>query len=103
STPIAWPSWSARASSPNEGRRAKLEMTPPLVLPGLTALLAGAADAAQAFVAAVRPNVRARIAGADGKSDRALADLEQHAVHGFGWYATYAELMRQVASWATDL
>jgi len=78
-------------------------MTLQLVLPGLTALLAGAADAAQAFVAAVRPAVRARIAGADGKSDRALADLEQHAVHGFGWYATYAELMRQVASWATDL
>jgi (2S)-methylsuccinyl-CoA dehydrogenase len=72
----------------------------PLVLPDLTALLAGAADAAQAFVGAVRPAVRARIAGADGKPDRARADLEQHAVHGFGWYASYAELMRQVANWA---
>ncbi|MEO9130022.1 MAG: acyl-CoA dehydrogenase family protein [Sphingomonas sp.] len=78
-------------------------MTPPLVLPGLTALLADAADNAQAFVAAVRPTVRARIAGPDGKPDRALADLEQHVVHGFGWYAAYAELMREVANWAAKL
>jgi len=80
-----------------------VEEKPPLVLPGLTALLAGAADNAQAFVAAVRPAVRARIGGADGKPDRALADLEQHVVHGFGWYAAYAELMREVASWAANL
>jgi len=78
-------------------------MKPSLVLPGLTALLAGAADAAQAFVAVIRPTIRARIAGADGKPDRALADLEQHVVHGFGWYATYAELMREVANWAARL
>ena len=63
-------------------------MTHRLALPRLTTLLAGAADNAQAFVAAVRPAVRARIAGADGKPDRALADLEQHVVHGFGWFAT---------------
>ncbi len=75
----------------------------PLVLPGLVALLAGAADAAQAFVAAAHPAVRARIAGADGKPDRRLADVEQHVVHGFGWYASYAELMREVAGWAANL
>jgi (2S)-methylsuccinyl-CoA dehydrogenase len=80
-----------------------VEEKPLLVLPGLTALLAGAADNAQAFVAAVRPAVRARIAGADGKPDRALADVEQHVVHGFGWYAAYAELMREVANWAAGL
>ena len=74
-----------------------------LVLPHLTALLAGAADTAQAFVAAIRPTIRTRIAGPDGKPDRARADLEQHAVHGFGWYATYAALMREVANWAAKL
>ncbi|CAN5461833.1 acyl-CoA dehydrogenase family protein [soil metagenome] len=74
-------------------------MTPP-DLPGL---LRDAADAAQAFVAAVRPAVRARIAGADGKPDRTLADREQHVVHGFGWYATYAALLREVADWTTRL
>ena len=78
-------------------------MTHRLALPRLTALLTGAADNAQAFVAAVRPAVRARIAGADGKPDRALADLEQHVVHGFGWFATYAALMREVADWAARL
>lgn len=74
-----------------------------LVLPGLTVLLGEAAQAAHAFVAAVRPAVRRRITGADGKPARDLADLEQHIVHGFGWYATYAELMREVADWAARL
>jgi (2S)-methylsuccinyl-CoA dehydrogenase len=74
-----------------------------LVLAGLPALLDQAASAAQAFVAAVRPAVRARVAGEDGRPDRARADLEQHVVHGFGWYASYAELMREVAGWAGAL
>jgi (2S)-methylsuccinyl-CoA dehydrogenase len=74
-----------------------------LVLPGLPTLLAQAADAAQAFVGAARADVRERIAGLDGKPDRRLADAEQHIVHGFGWYASYAELMREVAGWAAAL
>ena len=74
-----------------------------LVLPGLPTLLAQAADAAQSFVGAARSDVRERIAGLDGKPDRKLADAEQHIVHGFGWYASYAELMREVAGWAAAL
>jgi (2S)-methylsuccinyl-CoA dehydrogenase len=74
-----------------------------LVLPGLVALLSGAADAAQAFVAAAQPQVKARIAGADGRPDRKRADVEQHIVHGFGWFASYAEMMREVAGWAANL
>jgi (2S)-methylsuccinyl-CoA dehydrogenase len=74
-----------------------------LVLDDLPALLAGAAQAAQAFVAAVRPLVAQRIAGPDGRPDRRAADREQHVVHGFGWYASYAELMREVADWAARL
>jgi (2S)-methylsuccinyl-CoA dehydrogenase len=74
-----------------------------LVLPGLPALLAEAADAAHAFVATARAPVRAMIAGEDGRIDRRLADIEQHAVHGFGWYASYAEMLREVAAWAAKL
>jgi (2S)-methylsuccinyl-CoA dehydrogenase len=74
-----------------------------LILPGLPSLLAQAADAAHAFVSAVKGNVRAHIAGPDGKPDRKLADAEQHIVHGFGWYAAYAEMMREVAAWASSL
>ncbi|MCZ4341672.1 acyl-CoA/acyl-ACP dehydrogenase [Sphingomonadaceae bacterium G21617-S1] len=75
----------------------------PLLLDGLVALLDGAADAAQAFVATARPQVKARISGADGKVDRVLADVEQHIVHGFGWFASYAEMLREVARWAAKL
>ncbi|MBB3956093.1 acyl-CoA dehydrogenase family protein [Novosphingobium sediminicola] len=74
-----------------------------LILPGLTALLSGAADAAAAFVAHAQPQVKARIAAPDGKVDRVAADVEQHIVHGFGWYASYAELLREVATWAAAL
>jgi (2S)-methylsuccinyl-CoA dehydrogenase len=77
--------------------------TTSIILPGLTGLLREAATAAQAFVDKVHPIVKARIAGPGGKVDRKLADLEQHVVHGFGWYASYAELLNQVAGWAERL
>ncbi|MDR7116772.1 acyl-CoA dehydrogenase family protein [Caulobacter sp. BE254] len=73
------------------------------ILPGLTMLLREAAGAAQLFVAEARPAVKAAIAGPDGRIDRALADEHQHQVHGYGWYAAYAELMNQVAGWAERL
>jgi (2S)-methylsuccinyl-CoA dehydrogenase len=74
-----------------------------LVLPGLPALLSEAADAAHTFVVAARAPVRAMIVGEEGRIDRRLADIEQHAVHGFGWYASYAEMLREVAAWAATL
>jgi (2S)-methylsuccinyl-CoA dehydrogenase len=77
--------------------------TESLILPGLTGLLREAADAAQLFVAEAKPAVKAAITGADGKIDRKLADEHQHQVHGYGWYAAYAELMNQVAGWAERL
>nr|WP_203234459.1 acyl-CoA dehydrogenase family protein [Sphingomonas solaris] len=69
----------------------------------LIGLLGDVARAARAFVEAVKPGVRAHIAGADGRIDRKAADLEQHRVHGFGWYASYAELMAEVVDWAERL
>lgn len=74
-----------------------------LPMPDLPALLARAADEAARYVAALRPQVTARIAGADGRPDRRQADAEQHVVHGFGWVASYAEVMREVADWAARL
>ncbi len=68
----------------------------------LAGLLRDAAGAVQAFVAAVRPAIAERVS-VGGRVDRARADDEQHIVHGFGWYASYAELMNQVAGWAERL
>jgi (2S)-methylsuccinyl-CoA dehydrogenase len=74
-----------------------------LVLPDLHDLMRTAAGAAQAFAAQARGPVKAKVAKPDGKVDRALADAEQHAVHGYGWYATYAEVLTQVSAWADRL
>jgi (2S)-methylsuccinyl-CoA dehydrogenase len=73
-----------------------------LILPGLVALLREAADAAGAFVHEAKAPVKAKIS-VGGKIDRKLADVEQHAVHGYGWYASYGELLNQVAGWAERL
>jgi (2S)-methylsuccinyl-CoA dehydrogenase len=80
-----------------------VQETTSLILPGLTVLLREAAGAAQLFVAEAKPAVKAAITGANGKIDRALADEHQHQVHGYGWYAAYAELLNQVAGWAERL
>ncbi len=74
-----------------------------LILPGLLGLLREAADAAGLFVAEAKPQVLAHIAPEGGKIDRRLADAHQHRVHGYGWYAAYAELLNQVAGWAERL
>lgn len=72
------------------------------ILPGLPARLADAAAAAQAWSAAVRSELRARLS-TNGRIDRKRADTEQHLVHGFGWVASYAELLREVADWVREL
>ncbi|MEI7931675.1 MAG: acyl-CoA dehydrogenase family protein [Alphaproteobacteria bacterium] len=73
-----------------------------LILPNLRDLMRAAATAVQGFVAEAKGPVRAKVSK-DGKIDRKLADAEQHAVHGYGWYATYAELFTQVSAWADAL
>jgi (2S)-methylsuccinyl-CoA dehydrogenase len=74
-----------------------------MVLADLRTHLRAVSHAAQAFVAQAKGPVKAKVAGAAGKVDRAAADREQHAVHGFGWYATYAEVMTQMSAWADHL
>ncbi len=73
-----------------------------LILPGLVPLLRDAADTVAAFVQDAKAPVKAKISVA-GKIDRKLADAEQHAVHGYGWYASYSEMLNQVAGWAERL
>lgn len=72
------------------------------LLSNLPALLREAADAAGAFVNAVRGLVAARVC-ADGRINRRHAEEQQHLVHGLAWYATYAEALAQVAQWAERL
>ena len=64
--------------------------------------LAAVAQAATAFTARATEAVRARVSVA-GRVDRARLDAEQHVVHGLAWYATYAELFRQLLAWCDRL
>jgi (2S)-methylsuccinyl-CoA dehydrogenase len=62
-------------------------------------LLEQVAADAQAYAAAARTVVAARVAPG-GKVDRKAIDAEQNLVHGLAWVATYAETLTQVAAWA---
>ncbi len=73
-----------------------------LPMPDLIPTLAAAAQAVDAFMRAAIPAVRAKVSPG-GKLDRLAMDREQHAVHALAWYATYAELFRQVHGWAGRL
>ena len=76
---------------------------PPLIIHDLPELLTRAAREADAFVKAATVAVRLRVLGDNSKVDRGLADEQQHAVHGLGWYATYAATFQEVAQWAAAL
>ncbi len=58
--------------------------------------------AVEAFVAATRAAVAAKVVKA-GKVDRRAIEAEQHVVHGFAWIATYGEALREVAAWVRAL
>ena len=70
-----------------------------LILANLRDAMRTAAAAVQGFVAEAKVSVKAKVS----RDGRKRADHEQHAVHGYGWYATYAELFTQVSAWADAL
>ena len=73
-----------------------------LILPDLRTLLRSASVAAETLVDDARLPV-SLLVSINGKIDRNAVDREQHAVHGFAWYATYSETFREVANWADRL
>ena len=63
---------------------------------------AQAVDAADALVAAAREAVSAHVVK-DGRLDRKAMEANQFAIHGFAWFATYAETLRETLGWARTL
>ncbi|WP_244645480.1 acyl-CoA dehydrogenase family protein [Salinarimonas ramus] len=68
----------------------------------LPALVRGAADAVDALLAESTRRVRTRVADGD-KVSSAKMEAEQHATHGLAWLATYAQAIRELASYAERL
>jgi (2S)-methylsuccinyl-CoA dehydrogenase len=70
--------------------------------PGLTALAAAAARAAQALMHEARAVLAGRVS-ARGRVSGRMLEAEQYAAHGLAWLATYAESLAQMAGWAARL
>jgi len=63
---------------------------------------AQAVNAADGLVAAAREAVSAHVVK-DGRLDRKAMEANQFAIHGFAWFATYAETLRETLGWARSL
>jgi len=63
---------------------------------------AQAVNAADGLVAAAREAVSAHVVR-DGRLDRKAMEANQFAIHGFAWFATYAETLRETLGWARSL
>jgi (2S)-methylsuccinyl-CoA dehydrogenase len=68
----------------------------------LVPLCEQALQAAEKLALAVRAAV-ADLIVRDGKVDRKLLEAHQAVAHGYGWYATYIEALRQTLSWKKSL
>jgi (2S)-methylsuccinyl-CoA dehydrogenase len=73
-----------------------------LSVPHLLAKCEDAVLSAEGFLAAAKDSV-ARLVMVDGKMSAKALDREQRATHGFAWYATYVEALRQMARWGRRL
>ncbi|MGH6621681.1 MAG: acyl-CoA dehydrogenase family protein, partial [Alphaproteobacteria bacterium] len=69
------------------------------LLPDLLALCRSALGAADALAAQVREAVTARVAP-DGRINAEFLERDQFAAHGYAWFATYVEALRQMLGWA---
>ncbi len=61
-----------------------------------------ALQATDTLVAAARQSVTGHLTK-DGKLDRTAMERDQTAAHGYAWYATYAETLRETLRWARKL
>ncbi|MEO0410944.1 MAG: acyl-CoA dehydrogenase family protein [Pseudomonadota bacterium] len=68
----------------------------------LLAQCAQALEAADVLVRKAKDAVAARVC-VDGRVDRAALEGEQRAAHGYAWYATYLEALRETLHWAQRL
>jgi len=62
-----------------------------------------ALTAADALVSRMAATLADSLRGPDGRLEAAAIDARQFAVHGYAWYATYVEALRQTLAWAEAL
>ncbi len=73
-----------------------------LIVPDLLSACADAVRAADTLFDTARNGVSAKVMG-DGRIDGKALEAEQFAVHGFAWFATYVEGLRQMHGWGERL
>ncbi|NBC31877.1 MAG: acyl-CoA dehydrogenase [Alphaproteobacteria bacterium] len=78
------------------------DAAPPIVLSDLVATCEQALKAADQLNTAVRKAVAATVMR-DGKVNAGLLDENQFVAHGYAWFATYVESLREMLGWVARL
>ncbi len=78
------------------------EMSAGPLVDNLVATCGQALEAADALALVVKQAV-ADLIVRDGRVDRKLLEAHQSVAHGYGWYATYVEALRQTLAWARQM
>ncbi|HUO92125.1 MAG TPA: acyl-CoA dehydrogenase family protein [Rhizomicrobium sp.] len=73
-----------------------------ILLPHLLSHCEEAVLAAEGLLVNARASLREKL-GDNGRVEAAALDREQRAAHGFAWFATYVEALRQMLRWARGL
>jgi (2S)-methylsuccinyl-CoA dehydrogenase len=73
------------------------------ILKTLTADMAEAVSALDAYVSGAMKAASKTLMREDGRPDRSALNTHQHMAHGLSWLATYLETLRQTAEWAARL
>ncbi|WP_300375430.1 acyl-CoA dehydrogenase family protein [Henriciella sp.] len=76
--------------------------TPNPVMDGLLEAMQEALTSLEAYGEDAKASMKARLAP-EGKPDRKLLDVHQHAAHGLSWVITYIETLRETTHWAERL
>jgi len=78
-------------------------MSGPLIIQDLLHTCERSYETARQVLSVIRDHLANKVSGEDGKFDAAIMEREQHACHGFAWFATYVTALGEMLAWARRL
>jgi len=78
-------------------------MAKQLIIQDLLYTCERAHETARQVLGAIRDHLAKQVSTDEGKLDPAVMEREQHATHGFAWFATYVTALGEMLAWARRL
>ncbi len=78
-------------------------MSGPIIIQDLMHTCERSYETARQVLGVIRDHLAGKLSGENGKLDPALMEREQHATHGFAWFATSVTALGEMLAWARRL